>query len=632
MLTRFLFTIAIAATAPAAVAAPAAKPGMTAAVSAAATGGARASVDRADAAALARAILDEHYDWLLRQDPIMASRRGDRRYNDRLAEVGLAATAKANAEIADRLARLGAIDLSGLPEQLRLDAELLRYELELSVAGARFHPEQMPLDSKAGVQIGLPQMGDSLAFTTEQDYADFATRLEQVAGGVDGTIELMRAGLAAGRVPPRVAVEGAVEQAASLCTEAVENNPDLSPFFRPFLGRPAGDPATERARRAIREGIVPAYRRLTAFLRDEYMPALRESVAASDGVDGRAFYDYRLRFHTTLPLTAEEIHEIGLKEVARIRTEMFEVIARTDFPQKDSLQGDELFRAFVQYLRTDPRFYYTNEEDLLAGYRDIAKRIDAELPALFGRLPRNPYGVRAMPLIAAKMGPTAYYYEGSMKAGVPAYFVANTYRLDQRPKYEMIALTLHEAVPGHHIQVATSQELEVGGEHGVHPYRTTLAYSAFQEGWALYAERLGLEMCGGGTSERGGRGLYADPYDDFGRLTYEMWRACRLVVDTGMHALGWSRQQAIDFMLANSALTPLNIEREVDRYIAWPAQACAYKLGELKIRELRAMAEERLGERFSIREFHDHLLGAGCIPLPVLEERMKRWVEARGRE
>ncbi len=563
------------------------------------------------------AILDEHVDWLMRESPTWASSRGDYRFNDQLRDESPEAYERRRAEMRDRLSRLGALDQSTFTEEDRLDADLLAYELTLDLEGARFRPEQMPVDALWGVQVSLPQLADSLAFPSERHYADYAARLERVPRLIEQTIDQMRRGMEAGRMPPRAALRGVVEQALSLATEDVERRPQTSPFYKPFLGRPEGDAASARARRAIAEGIVPALRSFAAFVRDEYMPAARESVAASDAVDGVEWYNHRLRRYTTLPLTAGEIHEIGLLEVARIRAEMMEVIARTDFPRKGELEGEELFRAFVEYLRTDPRFYYDSEEGLLAGYREIAKRIDAELPRLFGTLPRNSYGVREMPLLAARTGPTAYYYPGSLRAGRAGYFVANTYRLDQRPKYEMIALTLHEAAPGHHLQISLAQELE----GGAHEFRTLLGYSAFVEGWGLYAERLGLEM------GEGPRGLFEDPYDDFGRLTYEMWRACRLVVDTGMHAMGWSREKAIGFMLENSALTPLNIEREVDRYLAWPGQACAYKIGELKIRELREMAERELGERFDVREFHDVVLGAGALPLPVLERRVERWVE-----
>lgn len=582
-----------------------------------------------EATAVLRSLLDEHYQQALADSPTTASLRGDERYNDRLYDVSPVFYTQQRAKYRARLERLTALDQTTFSEEDRLNAGLLRLELEMDLEGAAFFPEQMPLDDREGPAIALPQLSDQLRFATDKHYADFAARLEAIPRVIDQHIQQMRAGLAAGRVPPRVVVSRTAEQALGLAKAEIAADPTISPFYRPYLVRPADDPIAARARKAIAEGVVPAFARLGAFLRDEYIPRCRESIAASEGVDGTAFYEYRLRRMTTTRLTAREIHQIGMDEVARIRAEMDRVIARSDFPDKDRLAGEDLFKAFVTYLRTDPRFYYTDEKDLLRGYREIAKRVDPELPGLFGRLPRNPYGVRPIPRFAAESSPTAYYYPGSIHSGVPGYFLANTFRLDQRPKYEMIALTLHEAVPGHHLQIMLADELE-----GVHPFRTLQSYTIFVEGWGLYSERLGLEMAGAPRRREadggdGGTGLYADPYDDFGRLTYEMWRACRLVVDTGMHAFGWSRQRAIDFMLSNSALSPLNIEREVDRYIAWPGQAVAYKIGELKIRSLRARAEKALGDAFDVRSFHDAVLGAGAIPLEVLESRIDRWIESR---
>lgn len=565
------------------------------------------------------AILDEHVEWMLREGPQLASGRGDKRYNDRLEDVSPEAILRRLAEQADRLARLKALERSGWTEADHVDADLLRHELESALAGARFHPEQTPVNGRNGPQVWLPQMGDRLPFFGPQDYADFASRLEAVPRLIEQHMANMRAGLEAGRVPPRVVMAGAVEQCRVLAGGA--ESPTLSPFYGPYRALPVDDVNAARARKAIAEGIAPAFARLGDFLEREYLPKCRESIAVSEGADGPAAYDFALRDHTTLDVTADRVHEIGLAEVARIRAEMMEVIARTDWPRADEPPSDALHAAFLEYLRTDPRFYCQNEDELLVGYRNICKIMDAELPKLFRTLPRLTYGVREIPLFAAKTSPTAYYYRGSLKAGIPAWFMANTYRLDQRPKYEMVALALHEAVPGHHLQVALHEELE-----GVHPYRTLCWFTAYGEGWALYAERLGLEV------GEGPRGLYTDPYDDFGRLTYEMWRACRLVVDTGMHAKGWTRQRAIDFMLHNTGLSALNIEREVDRYIAWPGQATAYKMGELKIRELRGRAESALGSRFDVREFHEAVLGAGPLPLPALEERVLRWIEAQGKE
>lgn len=585
-----------------------------------------------------KAILDEHVEWLYEEDPVEAVRRGEERFWGRLRDESPAAYNRRLEQVRDRLARLNALNTPSLSELERVDADLLTYELERYIAGAKFHGEQMPLDARSGPQMWLPQIGTTLPLRTPAQQLGYAVILEEIPRQLDQLIEQMRLGLRDGRVPPRVAMIGADSAAFTLGTADIIEHPTRSPFFDPLRPLPSDDPAAARARDAIRHGVAPAFARLGAFLRDEYIPHCRATVGASDSVDGIEWYAFQLESHTTTRLTPDEVHDIGLKEVARIRAEMFDVIARSDFPSKSSLHGDELFAAFTAYLRSSPRFYYTDAGDLMSDYRALCKRIDAELPKFFRTLPRNAYGVRELPPIAAKTSPSGYYYPGSMKGGVPGFFMVNTYSLNQRPKYEMLPLALHEAVPGHHLQGALAQELE-----GVHPFRTFNGYTAFVEGWALYAERLGLEMSDadapdakgeGEATDRdnrdaslwAGRGLFRYAYDDFGRLSFEMWRACRLVVDTGIHAKGWSREQAIDYMLRNTALSRLNIEREVDRYIGWPGQACGYKIGELKIRELRDRAERTLGNSFDIRSFHDAVLGAGAVPLPVLEARVDRWI------
>ncbi|MHC4550656.1 MAG: DUF885 domain-containing protein [Planctomycetota bacterium] len=556
------------------------------------------------------ALLRADLDAQMRRAPTWATGRGDRRFDDRLPDASDAARLAWLEHARRRLDALGEIDRSRLTPANRTNAWLLEYELVRRLEQARFHPEQTAVTQLGGPQRDLPQLPSRIVLTTPQHYVDYVKRLEAVPAYLDQTIENLRAGLAAGRTPPRVTLAQAAVQALSCATEQQQQDPTLHPMWPHYAGSGSD---RDRAARAIKGLVIPAFARFGRFLRDTYIPACRKSIAAADSVDGPAWYRSRLRYHTTLPLTAESIHATGLKEVARIRQEMMAVIRRTDFPAKDRFEGEALFRAFTEYLRTDPRFYFTRNQDLLAGYRDIAKRVDAWMPRLFGKLPRLAYGVKEMPPLIQAASPTAYYYSGSLKTGQPGYFIANTFRLDQRPKYEMVPLTLHEAVPGHHHQIALAQEMEHLPE-----WRTVLSYTAFGEGWALYAERLGLEM----------GDLLADPYDDFGRLSYEMWRAMRLVVDTGLHAKGWARQQAIDYMLANSALTRENVAREVDRYIAWPGQACAYKIGELKVRELRARAEKALGARFDLRAFHDTVLEEGSIPLAVLERRIDAWIES----
>jgi uncharacterized protein (DUF885 family) len=550
-------------------------------------------------------LLEEDLEAQMRRSPLWASSRGDRRFDALLDDLSPAAHDAFVEDARARLGKLREIDRSRLAPANRVHAGLLEHELSARIEQARFRPEESAVDQLSGPQRELPQLPETLRFTNPKQLEDYLLRLLAVGTHVDQSIANLRRGLARGFTPPRVVMGGVAGQAFVHAADELRKEPERHAMFQPFRDLAPEDPLRARARAAIVETVIPAFRALGCFLRDEYVPRCRTTIAASDLPDGRDYYASRLRRHTTTEMTAAAIHALGLSEVARIRAEMESTIARTGF------RGD--FAAFVEHLRTDPRFYFTAAEDLLRGYRDICKRVDAELPRLFGRLPRLPYGVREMPAFLAPASPTAYYYRGSLENGVAGYFVANTWRLDQRPKYEMVPLALHEAVPGHHLQIALAQEME-----GVPEWRELLDYTVYVEGWALYAERLGLEM-----------GLYRDPYDDFGRLSYEMWRALRLVVDTGIHANGWSRDRAIETMLANSALTRTNVEKEVDRYIAWPGQAVAYKIGELEIRALRAKAEKELGARFDPRAFHDLLLGEGALPLGVLRERVADWIRER---
>jgi uncharacterized protein (DUF885 family) len=496
------------------------------------------------------------------------------------------------------------IDRSRLTPAEQVNYDLARRRLERQIEGGRFHGEYLVINQVTGIQQGIPQMLAIMPAGSARDYEDILSRLRAVPTVVDQTIALLDKGLKEGITPPRVTLRDVPAQVGNLLVD----DPMKSPMLRAFQKFPATIPAGEQERlkseavRAFNEQAVPAFRKLQSYLANTYVPAARDSIAMSDLPDGKAWYAYNVRNSTTTDLTPEQIHQIGLAEVARIRKQMDELIASTGF------KGS--FQEFLTFLRTDPRFFYDQPEDLLAGYRDIAKRIDPELVKLFGKLPRLPYGVIPVPSYSEKSQTTAYYDAGSLDAGRPGYFYANTYDLKSRPKWEMEALTAHEAVPGHHLQISLAQELE-----GVPQWRRYDDYTAFSEGWGLYAESLGGEI-----------GLYKDPYSKFGQLTYEMWRAVRLVVDTGMHAKGWTRQQAIDYFKANAGKTEHDIEVEVDRYIVWPGQALAYKLGELKIKELRAYAEKELGPKFDLRAFHDHVLGNGALPLDLLEKNMKAWV------
>lgn len=550
---------------------------------------------------------------------------GDERLNDRMGDVSAAAQETWAVQVQTFRAALEDLDDAGFSPADRLDAGLLAHDLDQQIATFPLKRWQTPVAGQSGPQVWLPQLADRVPMRTEKHRADYLVRLKRMPIIIGDTIDNMRLGMAEGRVPPKATVAPAIPQALAQGHPRYIADPTTSPFYRPFLTLDQDSALAREARRVIAERIVPVYHELALFLQNEYLPACRDTVGITQGVDGRLAYDIALAEHTTLPdATADSIHQTGLREVARIRQQMMEAIERTDWATTGPgattrfRTADDRFAAFVDHLRTDPRFYFTDPEDLLNAYKVVCKDIDAAMPELFGKLPRLSYGVRPIPTFASSAAPTAYYYPGSSEAAIPGYFMANTSQLDQRPKYEMVALTLHEAVPGHHHQIALAQELE-----NQHPLRSTMGFTAFVEGWALYAERLGLEV-GGGE-----RGLYADPYDDFGRLNYEMWRAMRLVVDTGIHALGWDRQRAIDYMTANSALSAHNIASEVDRYIAWPGQATGYMIGQIKIRELRAEAESALGDRFDRRTFHDAILESGAVPLPVLEDKIRRWIEAQ---
>jgi uncharacterized protein (DUF885 family) len=560
--------------------------------------------------------LDQIQAFRDREDPMEAISRGRAAEAGRIMDRSLPAIERRLQETTRLLETLRSVERTALTERERLDAELIERDLALEIEGHRFGGHLLLLGPLGGPQQSVPQMNEQMPFARGDDLRAHLSRLRQVPQSLRDQRQVLAEGLRRGITPPRAILAGVVPQFDAVVQGGL---PALrEPFDRAYPDLSAEQSAALKAEgHAAADAIVVELAAMRDFVRDTYIPGARESIACIDMPQGRAWYAFRLREQTTTDLSPEAIHEIGLNEVRRIRAEMLEVIRRTDWftadPSRSGLAEDALFEAFVKFLRTDPRFYHRSAADLLTGYRELAKRIDAHLPGLFGTLPRLPYGVREIPRFMAPSQTTAYYMPGSLPAGNPGWFYANTFALDQRPRYEMVPLTLHEAVPGHHLQIALSQELP-----DRHPLRRDQGFNAFVEGWALYAERLGIEM-----------GLYQDPYDDFGRLLYEMWRSCRLVVDTGMHALGWSRDRAIDFMKANTALSELNIEREVDRYIGWPGQACGYKLGELCIRRLRAKAEQRLGAAFDLRAFHDAVLGEGALPLAVLEARMERWIAAR---
>jgi uncharacterized protein (DUF885 family) len=556
------------------------------------------------------ALFDLGFREAMFENPIFATMlgRGDAD-RGRWGDSSLASIERGEARSRLVLAVLDAIDRSELDEAGRMNYDLYRYQVERGIAGERFPGEYMSINQMGGPQRWLPQLFTQIPARTVQDYEDILTWMRGVPEQLAHVRERLEIGLEKNVTPPQVTLG---DVAAQIAAQAVED-PSESTFYQRFASLPEGLPAEERerlqaeARKVITERVAPAFQELHDFWVEEYYPKTRDSIAMAELPDGEAWYAHNVAGQTTTDLTPREIHEIGLREVARIRSEMEGIIEQTGF--------EGTFEEFLEFLRTDEQFFYDTPEELLAGYRDISKRIDPKLIELFGRLPRLPYGVQPVPSYSERSQTTAYYQPGNLEAGIPGYFTANTYDLTSRPKWEMEALTLHEAVPGHHLQIALAGELE-----DVPEFRRRMGTTAFVEGWALYAESLGEDI-----------GLYQDPYSKFGQLTYEMWRAIRLVVDTGMHSLGWTRQQAIDYFLANSGKAEHDIRVEVDRYIVWPGQALAYKIGELKIQELRAYAEEELGDAFDVRAFHDTVLGNGAVPLDVLESEIKTWVaETRG--
>jgi uncharacterized protein (DUF885 family) len=564
-----------------------------------------------------RTQLDDDWKYWMTQYPEIATSFGYPGQNARWTDYSPSAIDARAKYLKDSASRLATIDRASLDANDQLNYDLYRDVLDTAVVGLAFHNDAlpirgviphnlfMPINQLEGITQDIPRTITLMPAATRDDYENIVTRLVGIAPLVDQTIALMEQGLAAGFTPPKITMRDVPSQIDA----QIVDDPLKSPMLEPFMTWPASiaesDRAalTARATAAYRERIAPAFMKLRDFLGSRYLPASRETIAASALPGGAAMYAYNVKWHVTTNDTAQQIHETGLAEVKRIRAEMDTVAASTGF--KGSHDD------FKRYLRTNPKFFFRDAASLLTAYRDIAKRAEPELAHLFGRLPQTPYGVVPVPDAVAPSQTTAYYEAGSFAAGRPAYMFANTYKLDSRPSWEMMALTLHEAVPGHHIQVALAQELE-----GLPEFRKNSSYTAFVEGWALYSESLGDEM-----------GLYTDPYAKFGQLTYEAWRAVRLVVDTGLHSMGWTREQAIDYFRANTAKTDQDIVVEVDRYIVWPGQALGYKMGQLKIRELRTNAERQLGPRFNVRGFHDAVLGQGAVPLDVLERQVGEWVK-----
>lgn len=550
-------------------------------------------------------VLADYETYLRSVDPVSAGMEGDRAALSRLPDAARAFEVAQEPVLRGFADRLAAIDPASLTEDQRLNHAFMAYVVKRS-------RDRIPLDtgridafsSEGGPGQGLGYIASVTRIATSADAEAWIARLEAMPKVYSDQLANARRGLETGMVQPRSIVENAL----TLLEPEAALTPETDPLLKPFAALPASMPAAqqaalrERAARAVADGVMPQRREWARFLRQEYLPRAPETLGLVNRPGGRELYAYLVRGFTTTDLTPDQVHQIGLDEVSRIR-------ARMDTQMRAAgWTGD--FAGFLNFLRTDPQFYATTREDLLEKASEMAKRSDDHLPALFGTLPRTPYGVREVPREIEANYTTGRYFQGSMKNGLAGGYMVNTSSLDQRPLYELPALTLHEAVPGHHLQIALQQEAADG------PYfRRGVDVTAFIEGWGLYAEFLGEEM-----------GFYRTPYERFGRLSYEMWRACRLVSDTGIHWLGWNIEQARACFRDNSALAPLNIETELQRYIGWPGQATAYKIGEIRLRGVRTRAERELGDRFDVRRFHDALLVDGPLPLDLLDARMDRWI------
>ncbi|TDJ39760.1 MAG: DUF885 domain-containing protein [Gammaproteobacteria bacterium] len=561
---------------------------------------------KADATSDFDTLLADFWESRMVNFPTFASSLGDRRFNDQWTDQSINAIDDRQAERREFLRRLYAIDSKALSEDNQLNYELFRRNLQSDVDSHQFKGYLIPFSHRGGVQT-LNQTALRLRFTTVQDYEDWLLRMSKVDAVVEQTIARAERGRKEGLIAPAILMQRIPAQIATQLVEAgIE-----SPFYEEFEEMPDTISAADQERlrasaiATIEKVVVPAYRSLSRYFEQTYLPASRDTVGLSNLPHGDRWYELLTRNYTTTQMTPDDIHRLGLDEVRRIRDEMQLIIDEVEF------DGD--FQAFLNFLRTDPQFYYDNADDLYNAYLATSKRIDPELVKLFGHLPRMPYGVKPIPAATAPDTTTAYYSRPAADGSRAGTYWVNLYMPEVRPKYEIEVLSVHEAMPGHHLQLALQQELGDMPE-----FRRFLGFTAFVEGWGLYSESLGHDL-----------GLYKDPYSHFGALTYEMWRAVRLVVDTGLHYKGWTRQQAIDFFKDNAAKTEHDIVNEIDRYIGNPGQALAYKIGQLKILAIRASAEAQLGDDFDIRAFHDHLLGAGALPLDLLQQRMDTWIAAQ---
>lgn len=554
-----------------------------------------------------KAVIDTHWAWVMANSPEYASSLGERAGDGKISDISLAVADRSASEAATFRVRLRGVSDAQLSDGERTDKAILLRMLTEQIDGNRFGQRMMLFSTYAGWHQNFVGLADNSPFNNVADYESYLKRLAAYPALNAEALKITRAAVAGGYTQPCVVLGGFETSITGVIAPKIEE----SRFYKPFLGSaPTGLGATEwmamkrRAAALIKDSVEPEYRKFAEYYARDYKPKCRATVGASDLPQGRDYYAQQIRVHTTTDMSADAIHQVGLGEVARIRSEMDALAASSGFASR---------AAFIAELRRNPKYYAKSPDELLAAAARQAKAIDGLMPKYFNKLPRLPYGLRAVPAEIAEGTTTAYYSPGSPPSGIAGFYYVNTSKLDQRPLWELPALTAHEAVPGHHNQIALQQEMELAN------FRKYLTgFTAFVEGWALYTEHLGIEM-----------GLYDTPEKNMGRLSYEMWRACRLVVDTGLHSKGWTKAQAIDFMRENTALTDANIEAEVNRYISWPGQALGYKIGELKIRELRTRAEKTLGPKFELRGFHDAVLSQGAVPLDVLERSVDGWIAGR---
>ncbi|MFA3791898.1 DUF885 family protein [Aliiglaciecola sp. SL4] len=552
-------------------------------------------------------LMEDDWQYTMETYPDFASYLGlgNDELNSRWRDMSLEALHQTNLHYQDTLKQINAIDPNQLSAGDKTNYQLFKWQLEMSIEEHKYKSYLMPIDQNQGVQT-LDDMANFVSLSSVKDYENWLTRLEKIPKLLEQNQTLMETGISQGIMPSR---DTMLRIPAQIKKQLVEQ-PEQSLFYKPFANINDSIAENEKARlqqqakSIITDQIVPAYGAFYEFFVEQYLPATRASHGLWDTPNGKASYEQKVRYFTTTELTPDEIHQIGLDEVARNHAEMDKVMEETGF--------DGTFDEFVNFLRTDPQFYYETPEDLFEAYLAISKRIDPEIVKLFGKLPRMPYGLKAIPDAVAPDSTTAYYNPPAADGSRAGYYYVNLYQPETRPKYEMEVLSVHEAVPGHHLQLALQMEMDE-----MPAFRRFLNFTVFVEGWGLYSERLGYDL-----------GLYKDPYSRFGQLTYDMWRSIRLVVDTGIHYKGWTRQQAIDYFKANAAKSEADIINEIDRYISWPGQALAYKIGQLKMLELRERAQNELGDKFNIKAFHDTLLGSGSIPLSVLEANIENWIES----